>query len=216
MRTEFEIINAARDGDHAAFAVLVETYQRPVFNLAYRMLGDPSAAEDASQEAFLRCYRSLAGYDPARPFSTWILSITAHHCIDTLRRKRMKEVSMDDLPPWRQPAAESADPLQNVQRAQQAATIRRLLEALPGDYRLVVVLRYWHDLGYAEIAEITGESQSAIKSRLHRARRRMAELIETDSRPTAPGLASGAEPSGSATSAHIGGMSLCCAMPAAG
>ncbi len=216
MRTESEVIRAVREGDHGAFAELVETYQRPVFNLAYRMLGDPSGAEDAAQEAFLRVYRSIAAYDPARPFSTWILSITAHHCIDTLRKKRMKEVSLDGLPPWRQLASESIDPLQNFERAQQAASIKRLLEALPTEYRLVVVLRYWHDLGYAEIAEITGESQSAIKSRLHRARHRMAEMMSTDSRPTAPRLATDVESSGAASSATYGGMSACNATLVAG
>lgn len=216
MRPESEVIHAARDGDHSAFAVLVETYQRPVFSLAYRMLGDAPAAEDAAQEAFLRAYRSLGAYDPGRSFSTWILSITAHHCIDTLRKKRMKEVSLDGLPPWRQLAADTIDPERNAQRADQAAGVRRLLEALPSDYRLVVALRYWHDLGYSEIAEITGESQSAIKSRLHRARRRMAELIETDSRPAAPGLAGDAESTGAATSASMGGMSACSATLVAG
>ena len=216
MRPESEVIKAARDGDQSAFATLVETYQRPVFNLAYRMLGDPLAAEDAAQEAFLRAYRALTAYDPGRKFSTWILSITAHYCIDTLRKKRMKEISLDGLPPWRQFAADTVDPEHNAQRSDRAANVRRLLESLPSDYRLVVVLRYWHDLGYAEIAEITGESQTAIKSRLHRARRRMAELLSTDVNPRSPGLASGKESSGAASSATVGGMSACNATLVAG
>lgn len=170
-------VAAARGGDRRAFAALVERYQRPVYNLSLRMLGRAEDAEDAAQEVFLRVYRALPAYDAGRPFSTWLLSIAAHHCIDRIRRRRMHEVSLDALPPWRQLAAQVVDPEDHAVADDHAGRVRALLQLLPEDYRLVVVLRYWHDFGYSEIAALTGESESAIKSRLHRARRQLAEHL---------------------------------------
>lgn len=200
-------IAEARRGDRRAFGRLVEVYQRPVYNLAYRMVG-AAEAEDAAQEAFLRAFKALGAYDVERKFSTWLLSITAHHCIDRLRRRRHDALSLDALPPWRQPAARMESPESVAARALEADRIQLLLELLPEDYRLVIVLRYWHDLGYAEIAELTAESVPAIKSRLHRARRQLAEALEAAPGPRAPGLPT-AEPEGTPAGIRTGGVSAC-------
>ena len=88
-RGEVRWLERARQGEQAAFAELVEAYQRPVYNLCYRMLGDPAEAEEAAQESFLKAYRGMRRYDPQRSFSTWLLSIASHHCIDQLRRRRL-------------------------------------------------------------------------------------------------------------------------------
>ena len=85
----------AQQGSDEAFTCLVETYQKPVYNLCYRMLGEPEAAEDAAQDTFLKAYQNLTRYDIERPFATWLLSIAAHHCIDKLRRKRFSSFSLD-------------------------------------------------------------------------------------------------------------------------
>jgi RNA polymerase sigma-70 factor (ECF subfamily) len=95
---ELEMICGALSGDHAAFSALVETYQTPVFNLCYRMLGDRCEAEDAAQEAFLRAYSRLRSYDPARPCETWLLSSAAHYCIDRLRTRRVTVLGIDAWP----------------------------------------------------------------------------------------------------------------------
>jgi len=81
-----ELITKALHGDDDAFSMLVETYQNPVYNLCYRMLGENTAAEDAAQETFWRAYQNLKFYDPQRSFATWLLSIAAHHCIDLQRK----------------------------------------------------------------------------------------------------------------------------------
>ncbi len=180
MENERTWIDAARAGDTQAFAHLVQAYQRPVFSLAYRMLGSAADAEDAAQDAFLKAYRALGSYDPGRPFSTWLLSITAHHCIDRLRRRRMVEVSLDGMPSWRWGPVDTIDPQLAVEHADQADRIQGLLGKLPEDYRLVIILRYWHDLGYEEIAEVTDQTVSAVKSRLHRARRQLAAQLAVD------------------------------------
>jgi RNA polymerase sigma-70 factor (ECF subfamily) len=177
MNPDVELVEAARRGDRDAQSSLVATYQRPIFSVCYRMLGDASDAEDAAQETFLKAFRALDAYDPARPFSTWILSIAAHHCIDRLRRRRETVISLDALPKWRWKPVDTPDPEREAVRADEAERIGRLLQTLPDDYRLVIVLRYWHDFGYEEIAAILGDTESAVKSRLHRARRQLAASL---------------------------------------
>ena len=179
MDQERSWIRAARQGDRTAFGRLVQAYQGPVYNLTYRMLGDPQEAEDAAQEVFFRAYRKLDSYDPGRKFSTWLLSIASHHCIDRLRRRRQTWHSIDDenLP---QDVMMSQEPgperhaLQNEREAQ----VQELLSTLSPDYRTVVVLHYWYDLSYEEIAETTGSTISAVKSRLFRARRMLAKQLQ--------------------------------------
>jgi len=172
-------IEAARQGDHYAFGRLVEAYQGPVFNLAYRMLGDPAEAEDAAQETFLRAYRKLDSYDPTRKFSTWLLSVASHHCIDRLRRRRLTWLSLEDetIPPDAF-ASHQPGPEQHTVQGEQEVQVQAMLETLAPDYRTVVVLHYWNGLSYEEIAHTTGSTVSAVKSRLFRARRMLAEQFQ--------------------------------------
>jgi RNA polymerase sigma-70 factor (ECF subfamily) len=210
MTPEAGWIRAARSGDAPAFGRLVEAYQRPVYNLAYRMLGNPSDAEDAAQEAFLKAFRALSSYDPSRAFSTWLLSITAHHCIDRLRRRRMQEVSLDGLPAWRAIPGTAPDPEHAAMRQDRGDQVSRMLGTLAQQDRLVIVLRYWNDLSYAEIADITDSSISAVKSRLHRARRQLAEVLELD--PMQPGAPSGKEKESASKDPATRGLMPCAAM----
>ncbi len=169
---------AAQKGDSAAFMQIVDAYQRPVYNLCYRILGDAGEAEDAAQETFLRAYTKLNSYQPDRKFSSWLLSIASHYCIDRLRRRRYQLISWDDLPPWRWLPATEPAPEQATLTRETVSSVRDLLEALPADYRAAVVLRYWHDMSYDEIADTLETTVSAIKSRLFRARQMMAQLAE--------------------------------------
>jgi RNA polymerase sigma-70 factor, ECF subfamily len=174
----------ARQGDQEAFARLVEAYQVPVYNLAYRMLGVPTEAEDAAQETFIRAYTRLDTFDPARKFSSWILSIASHHCVDRLRR-RGNVVSMEDVSARQWLPDEHPKPEEQALGREQSRIIHTILERLPAQYRLVIILRYWHDLSYEEIAEMTHTTESAVKSRLHRAREMMSGLL-TGQEPAAP------------------------------
>src|SRR5436305_3151895 len=97
---EAVLLEAAKVGDQEAFRELVERYQGAVYNLAYRMLGDPDEAEDAAQEIFVRVYRQLARYDAERKFSTWVLAIATNYCIDQLRRRRVQLVPLENIVPW--------------------------------------------------------------------------------------------------------------------
>jgi RNA polymerase sigma-70 factor (ECF subfamily) len=169
-------VQHAREGDQTAFTQLVEAYQTPVYNLAYRMLGNMVEAEDAAQETFIRAYRRLDTYDPSRKFSSWLLAIASHYCVDVLRRRRINYLSFDELPPMVELSMpRTTQPEHVVTRQQQASTVQQLLDTLPASYRTPVILRYWYDMSYREIAETMGVTESTIKTRLHRARAKLAK-----------------------------------------
>lgn len=165
---------AAQQKDSEAFGYLVEAYQRPVYNLCYRMLGDPDEAEDASQESFMRAFSSIQRYDNRRSFSTWLLSITAHYCIDQLRRRRIKLIPLQDF--LNENIADSSpNPEVATSLHEDQKKVRALLTGLNPTDRAAVILFYWHDFSYDQIAEALNLTVSAIKSRLHRAREEMAK-----------------------------------------
>jgi RNA polymerase sigma-70 factor (ECF subfamily) len=163
----------AQQGDPEAFTRLVETYQRPVYNLCYRMLYDAQDAEDAAQETFLRAFKALRRYDSSRSLMTWLLSIAAHYCIDQIRRRKMAVVSIEELP-----VPDLPDDVLNVEakydRREEQGQVHELIKVLDPTDRALVVMYYWYEFSYDEISHALSLSQSAVKSRLHRARRAMA------------------------------------------
>lgn len=171
-------LEQARRGDKNAFGQLIQAYMGPVYNLAYRMLGNSGEAEEAAQEAFIRAYTRLESYDPSHKFSTWLLSITSNYCIDQIRKRRAVLLSIDEpLPPH--PALHSDNnkgPEAEYLAHEREELVKRLLDTLPDEYRQAVVLRYWYDMSYEEISEVQETSVSAVKSRLFRARRLLAEV----------------------------------------
>ncbi|MDX1992269.1 MAG: sigma-70 family RNA polymerase sigma factor [bacterium] len=179
-------VNAAIDGDQDAFAELVYTFQDAVYNLCYRILGDGAEAEDAAQEAFLRAYSNLKRYDQDRPFKTWLLSIASNHCIDRLRKRRGVQISIDEpIPATLSLASDDPQPEQVALNNERSRRIQAMLNDLAPDYRTAVVLRYWYDYSYVEIAQMLDTTESAIKSRLFRARQMLAEMLgEVPDRPS--------------------------------
>lgn len=171
---EVECLKLAQQGDQEAFTQIVETFQNPVYNMCYRMLGTPQAAEDAAQETFWRAYKNIKRYDPKRPFATWLLSIAAHYCIDQQRRKRLPSLDLDEIIEF-----SAEDPAPNPEsrtiNSEFSEDVQRQLAQLSESDRAVLVLRYWHELSEEEICEALSISKSAVKSRLHRARQHMAE-----------------------------------------
>lgn len=170
-------LEEARNGNKQAFGKLIQAYQSPVFNLAYRMLGNADEAEQAAQEAFIRAWTRLDSYDPGFKFSTWLLSITSNYCIDQIRKRRAQLLSIEGpLPAHPALMSESSEsPEAQVVSRERDKNIQILLQTLPPDYRQAVILRYWNEMSYDEIAEVMETTVSAIKSRLFRARRQLAE-----------------------------------------
>jgi RNA polymerase sigma-70 factor (ECF subfamily) len=171
---EPEVLNRVHQGNEDAFTQLVETYQKPVYNLCYRMLGDQDEAEDASQETFLRVYKNIKHYDAKRPFTTWLLSIAAHHCIDQLRKRRMVVISMDGTP-YLDPPDGLPGPEASFYNHEDQKRVQTLLKTLSPHDRAAVIMYYWYDFSYDEIAKSLSLTSSAVKSRLHRARLTMAQ-----------------------------------------
>jgi RNA polymerase sigma-70 factor (ECF subfamily) len=168
-------ITKALEGDDAAFGQLVEQYQRPVFSLCYRMLGNSKAAEDAAQESFLRAYRNLKRYDPNRSFATWLLSIASHYCIDQMRKRKLDTISTDALPAEIIADHNAPNPEHEFRSREKEAMIQNLLRELKPTDRAAIILRYWHQYSEVEIAEALDLSVSAVKSRLFRARQALAK-----------------------------------------
>ncbi len=173
-------VKLARGGDSSAFTCIVDGCQKPVFHLCYRMLGNTEEAEDAAQETFLRAYRSLHQYDDRRSFMTWLLSIASHYCIDQLRRQKkenfyvINDSRVDDGEEMDIPDS-TPGPEAVLKFKEDQALVRNLLEKLEPIDRAVIVLMYWNDYSYEEIAEVLSLTVSAVKSRLHRARRGLAK-----------------------------------------
>jgi RNA polymerase sigma-70 factor (ECF subfamily) len=159
-------------GDASGFEPIVARYERVMFALALRMLGDYEDARDATQNAFIRAYERLETYDPDRRFFSWMYRIVVNECLNLRRARRPTEPLMDSV---EEPAA--AGPLQQVANGEQSAWIDAALVKLPEDQRMVVVLRHFADLSYAEIGDVTGVPEKTVKSRLFEARQRLSELL---------------------------------------
>jgi RNA polymerase sigma-70 factor (ECF subfamily) len=179
-------VQQAQAGNKQAFSRLVEAYQRPVYNLTYRMLGNPQEAEDAAQETFLRAYSRLRQYDGSHKFSTWILSIANHHCIDRLGKRRTTQVSIDDNPVLQNLEEESSQPEDSVLDQEQSIELQSLINRLEPEYRTPLILRYWEDYSYEQIAETMDLTVAAVKSRLFRARKQVADLYRDQQMAVSP------------------------------
>jgi RNA polymerase sigma-70 factor (ECF subfamily) len=173
----------AQQGNDEAFTQLVEQYQSPVYNLCYRMLGEPELAEDAAQESFLRAYQNIGRFDRQRSFPTWLLSIAAHYCIDRLRRRKFGLISIDeegddDDRPLEFADVTAVNPEREAERREEQQALQLVLQKLNPTDRAALVLRYWYDFSEIEIAESLRLTVPAVKSRLHRARREVARRLE--------------------------------------
>lgn len=173
---EVSLIRRAQSGDQAAFALLVQRYSGALFNQAYRMLNDAHEAEDAVQEVFLRAYHRLDSIDAERRLLAWLLTIGSNYCIDRLRRRRMRWLTLDDVAFWLK--SDQPGPEGHALLDEQRATVQQALQTLPETYRSAMVLRYWHDLSYLEIADALGVSEATVKTRLHRGRKLLANALD--------------------------------------
>jgi len=172
------LVELSLASDQDAFSVLVERYKDAVQNLAYRMLGNLTEAEDVTQEAFVRAYTQLASYKAEHKFSTWLLSIASHLAIDQLRRRRFLALPLEDVPFLEWITDMGVGPEQSALAGEQQDEIQAYLQKLPGKYRAVIVLRYWYDFSYEEIAAALQLTPALVKARLHRARELLARSMQ--------------------------------------
>lgn len=175
---EAALVARACQGDVAAFEQLVAAYERKVYNLAYRLTGNPEDAADVAQEALLKVYTSLPEFRGDASFSTWLYRVVSNTCLDELRRrKRQRAVSLDqpisltdgeDL--TRQWADESDGPEEALTRKEQQAMVQQAISLLDEDHRVIIIMRDIQGLSYEEVADALGLSLGTVKSRLNRAR----------------------------------------------
>jgi len=175
---------AAAQGSADAFARILARHQDAVFRLVVRMVRDRALAEDLAQETFLKAYRALPTYDPRWKLQSWLLKIAHNATIDHLRRQRLDTTALE-LPADEDassPLDRIADP--RARNAEQEARGRALardlqdaLQTLDPAYRELLLLRFEEGLAYQDIAEITGLPLGTVKVRLHRGRKRLADLL---------------------------------------
>lgn len=180
---EARIVKRAQKGDRMAFAELVELYKDKLYNLSYRMLGNPHDAEEMTQEVFLRVYANLKKYDFRHKFSTWIFRIATNCCIDRLRKKkadRSLDVPLDgeeDGDMYTVVPSRDALPDERIVAREKRLELQAAIERLPSAYRAVIVLKYMEDLSLQEIADILSVPVSTVKIRLHRGREALRFIL---------------------------------------
>lgn len=157
-------------GESAAFRPLVERYQRLLFSVALRMLGDREEATDAAQDAFVRAYEKLASYDRNHKFFSWLYRILVNECLN-VRRARRVQVPLD-------PDLTAPDsPLEALETAERRARVQAAVASLPREQREVVVLRHFADLSYRGIADVLELPEQTVKSRLYDARQQLGRVL---------------------------------------
>jgi RNA polymerase sigma-70 factor (ECF subfamily) len=172
-----ELAQRVSSGDLQAYAELVRRYQAQVYNTCYRLLGERRDAEDLAQDTFIRVHQRFASYNPAMPFGPWVRRIAANLCLNHLQKRQelSMDLSQDDtLSPLPTPDADPGRPESLVEQRQLRGDLRRAILDLPPKYRMVVELRHFQELSYAEIAGELHASLSDVKTWLFRARQALA------------------------------------------
>ena len=175
-----DLVQRSIEGDERAFKRLVEAHEGRVYAVALRLLGDPVAAQETSQEAFVRLYRSLRTLRGEARLSTWLHRVTVNLCRDEHRRLKRAEryTDLDSAGP-RLVVIERA-PEEALEVSEMNDRVRAALDELPEEQREAIVLRYLSELSYAEISEATGASANTVASRVYRGLRKLGALLGSD------------------------------------
>ena len=176
------LIERFQNGDRRAFDELVRRHYRRAYNLAYRILGDPEEAADATQAAFIRVYRGLAGYRHTAAFTTWLHRIVVNVSLDQARRgvrgaSLERPAQEDGQPIEARIASDEMTPEERVAQAERAQLVQQVLMELPPMHRAVLTLYEIQGLSYEEIARVLGVPVGTVKSRLNRARAAFARAF---------------------------------------
>lgn len=190
-QTDAELMLRVKAGDVASFAVLLERYRNPLIHFLNRMVQDPAMAEELAQEVFLRVYKARRRYVPDARFTTWLFKIATNLALNAVRDTRVERgtsSSLEEVEPGA--VARLRDPRRSAEREmieqERVRRIREAVTALPEKQRVAVILHKYHDMDYAQIAQILDCSTSALRSLLFRAyetlRERLRALVEAEER----------------------------------
>lgn len=174
-RTDVEIVAGILQGDRQAYALLVDRYKGPVFNLALRMTGSHEDASDLAQEIFLRAYQNLHRYDPQKKFFTWLYTMGINLIRNHLKKKA-RQITVNTLSEEKQSVLQNEGAGDDLAEANLAG-LERAMIALTVEAREAIVLKYQQGMTFEEVAEITGASVSAVKMRVYRALEQLREML---------------------------------------
>jgi RNA polymerase sigma-70 factor (ECF subfamily) len=167
-------VRACLAGDSQAFAGLVTEYEKPVYNVALRMLRDPEEARDIAQTVFLKTWQSLSSYDPQYKFYSWIYRIAINESLNALRARARSVEPVDECLP-----SEDAGPSDLLNGDQVRNVVLDAVDRLKPEHRSVIVLKYFVERDYEEMAEILGLDAKTVKSRLYTARQLLKDRLAT-------------------------------------
>lgn len=176
---EVNLIRRCQKGDKMAYEALIDRYEKKVYGTCYRFLGNEEDAKDAAQDAFLKAYVSIKGFQFKSAFSTWLYSIVSHHCMNMLR-KRKNEMPLEANALIENNLQDSSYPVTPEKVMEQKETqllVQKALSALPDDYRMVILLRDKDGFSYEEIAETLKTSLPAVKAKLFKARQQLRKKL---------------------------------------
>ncbi|UHA74822.1 RNA polymerase sigma factor [Paenibacillus sp. 481] len=173
MQDDVTLIKLILEGDQDSYVQLINKHKQRLYAFIYRMMGQTQDAQDMTQEVFIKAYLNLHRYTHQGSFWTWLSRIAYHHCIDEIRkRKRIQHIPLLDIE-----IPEQVTPEDILLEKEQTDTLWQLVIQLPPDYRDVILLRHVQQLSYNEISDVIGLPVSTVQIRLHRARKKLREMI---------------------------------------
>lgn len=172
-----ELVRRARGGDRRAYGEIVERYQAAIIRRAQVLLRDPEAAQDAAQEAFVRAYAYLSSFDGRHRLYTWLARIVTNVCLSQMSGRQWETLPLERALLIPTESLGEDDPELAALARERIQVLQDAISGLPTKYREVLVLRYWNDLAYDEIARLTRQSLGAVKTQLRRARLLLAENL---------------------------------------
>jgi len=183
-KEDLELVIKAKKGEQAAYTAIMTRYREPIYYLCLKMIRNESDAEDLSIEAFEKAFKKLDQYTPQFAFSTWLFRIATNHCIDFIRKKKLKTTSIDEAIEDDkggsynlQVGGNSKDPEEKFIEKQKINLMREIVTKLDEPYQSLVEMRYFQELSYEEIATERDIPLGTVKAQLFRARALLSELI---------------------------------------
>ena len=182
---EHELVKSSKRGDVKAFETLIESYQKKVYNIALKMMGNPEDANDLAQESFIRVFKSIDKFKEQSSFSTWIYRITTNICLDELRKRKNKktfsideDIKYNDIEIPRQIQDEGPLPEDILESKETSQIVRKAINCLSDQHKTVLVLRDIEGFSYEEICKITNCPEGTVKSRINRARSALKDILK--------------------------------------
>ena len=182
--SDLKIIKRCKRGEESAFGLLLDRYRAAIYNLCYRMVRNPEDARDLAQEVFIKVFSLLDRYDESYAFSSWLFRIATNHCIDYLRRNRLRFISLDASigPEGEEFELQLPDsgptPETVLQRKEALERLEEVIADLPPHYTVITLLRHDQQLSYEEIAEVLDLPLGTVKARIHRARNMIQAMLK--------------------------------------